>query len=61
MGLRKEGHPFWPNNEEVDSMKPHWDALFEAFASSEYVKKALSWLSDQKFVIKADPIFYIKG
>ena len=44
VGLRKEGHPFWPSKEEAAKMKPHWDALFSAFSNSEYVKKAMMFV-----------------
>lgn len=30
-GLRKEGHPLWPTDAEVDAMTPAFDAIFEAY------------------------------
>lgn len=36
-GLRKEGHPLWPTNEEVDAMAPHFDAIFKAFGASKEI------------------------
>lgn len=29
-GLRKEGHPLWPSDDEVDALAPAFDALIEA-------------------------------
>lgn len=41
VGIRKEGHPFWPDKEDIKKMKPHFDKLFSVFKNSKYLKKSI--------------------
>lgn len=36
-GLQKQGHPAWPNDEEVDQMTPAFDAIFAEFGKNKEV------------------------
>jgi len=42
VGLSKKGHPFWPSNEMIKKMEPHFDELFKVFKETSYLSKALA-------------------
>jgi hypothetical protein len=56
VALKKSAHPLWPNDEEVERLKPLWDNLFNAFKEGGFVSKAMMFFIEKD---KDTPKYYI--